>query len=34
MRRSTSFKQAAPTLAAIGAEGEDLYPGVWSLEEW
>jgi DNA-binding SARP family transcriptional activator/Flp pilus assembly protein TadD len=28
------LKQAAPTLAAIGAEGEDLYPGVWSLEEW
>jgi DNA-binding SARP family transcriptional activator len=28
------LKRAVSAFAAIGGEGEDLYPGVWSLAEW
>jgi len=28
------LKQPPQRSPAIGAEGEELYPGVWSLEEW
>jgi DNA-binding SARP family transcriptional activator len=28
------LKRAASAFAAIGSAGEDLYPGVWSLEGW
>jgi DNA-binding SARP family transcriptional activator len=28
------LKRAVSSFAAIGGEGEDLYPGVWSLAEW
>jgi hypothetical protein len=28
------LKQAVSAFAAIGSDGEALYPGVWSLVEW
>jgi hypothetical protein len=28
------LKRAVAAFAMIGGEGEDLYPGVWSLAEW
>ena len=28
------LKRAVTAFAAIGSEGEELYPGVWSLVEW
>ena len=28
------LKRAVTAFAAIGSEGDSLYPGVWSLVEW